>query len=63
MMIIEAHVQVTWLWISISQKETKLLIKNVIMYKYDDPEFIRIYPGNTTDLYGIEAGNYRCCSY
>lgn len=40
-------------------KEKRLLIKNVIMYKYDDLEFIRIYPGNTTDLYGIEAGNYR----
>lgn len=40
-------------------KEKKLLIKNMIMYRYNDPEFIRIYPGNTTDLYSIEAGNYR----
>ncbi len=40
-------------------KGQKLLIKNVIMYKHDDLDFIRIYPGNTTDLYGIEAGNYR----
>jgi TonB-dependent SusC/RagA subfamily outer membrane receptor len=45
---------------NISQpKDKKLLIKNVIMYRYNDPEFIRIYPGNTTDLYRIEAGNYR----
>ncbi|MBB6110151.1 TonB-dependent outer membrane receptor, SusC/RagA subfamily, signature region [Mucilaginibacter lappiensis] len=40
-------------------REKRILIKNVIMYRYNDPEFIRIYPGNTTDLYGVEAGNYR----
>ncbi|MEZ2334421.1 carboxypeptidase-like regulatory domain-containing protein [Mucilaginibacter sp. RCC_168] len=40
-------------------KEKKLLIKNVILYRNNDLEFIRIYPGNTTELHGIEAGNYR----
>lgn len=35
------------------------LIKNVIIYKYDDPDFIRIYPGNTTDFGNLKKGKYR----
>lgn len=40
-------------------KHQKLLIKNVIVYKYNDPDFIQIYPGITTDIYGLTTGSYR----
>lgn len=40
-------------------KDKKLLIKNVIIYKYDDPDFIMIYPGNTTYVNNLNAGRYR----
>lgn len=35
------------------------LIKNVILYRYNDPDFIRIYPGSTTDFGKLSKGNYR----
>lgn len=34
-------------------------VKNIIVYKYDDPDFIRIYPGNTTNLQRFAASKYR----
>jgi TonB-dependent SusC/RagA subfamily outer membrane receptor len=40
-------------------KDKKLLIKNVIIYKYDDPDFFQIYPGNTTYINSLNAGRYR----
>ncbi|MDB5149848.1 MAG: hypothetical protein JWQ57_3868, partial [Mucilaginibacter sp.] len=40
-------------------KDKKLLIKNVIIYKYDDPDFIMIYPGNINYVNGLNAGRYR----
>ncbi|WP_426589233.1 carboxypeptidase-like regulatory domain-containing protein [Mucilaginibacter sp. R-33] len=40
-------------------KGKKLLIKNVIVYKYDDPDFLMIYPGNTTYINKLNAGSYR----
>jgi TonB-dependent SusC/RagA subfamily outer membrane receptor len=35
------------------------LIKNIIVYKYDDPDYMRVYPGNNTDLGCLQPGNYR----
>ncbi|MGF7074857.1 carboxypeptidase-like regulatory domain-containing protein [Mucilaginibacter sp. 3215] len=40
-------------------KDNKLLIKDVIVYKYDDPDFLMIYPGNTTYINNLNAGKYR----
>lgn len=40
-------------------KDKKLLIKNLIVYKYDDPDFLLIYPGNTTYINNLNAGRYR----
>lgn len=34
-------------------------IKNIILYRYDNPDFIRIYPGNTTEFGALGAGEYR----
>jgi TonB-dependent SusC/RagA subfamily outer membrane receptor len=34
-------------------------IKNIIIYRYDDPDFIRIYPGNTTNFGKLTPGKYR----
>jgi len=34
-------------------------VKNIIVYRYDDPDYIRIYPGNTTDMGQLETGKYR----
>ncbi|WP_114940245.1 alpha-2-macroglobulin family protein [Mucilaginibacter endophyticus] len=44
---------------NITQPENKkLLIKNIIIYKYNDPDFVMIYPGNTTYVSGLNAGRY-----
>lgn len=40
-------------------KNHRLLVKNVIVYKYNDPDFIQIYPGSTTNIYRLAAGEYR----
>ncbi|MFB0496836.1 TonB-dependent SusC/RagA subfamily outer membrane receptor [Mucilaginibacter sp. OAE612] len=40
-------------------KGKKLLVKNLIVYKYDDPDFLLIYPGNTTYINNLNAGSYR----
>lgn len=34
-------------------------IKNIIIYKYDDPDYIRVYPGNTTNFGKLNPGKYR----
>jgi TonB-dependent SusC/RagA subfamily outer membrane receptor len=34
-------------------------IKNVIVYRNEDPDYIRVYPGNQTWLGNIGVGNYR----
>lgn len=39
--------------------EKYILVKNVILYRYDDPDYIRIYPGNTTNFGQLTAGKYR----
>lgn len=36
-----------------------ILVKNIIIYKYDDPDFIRVYPGKTTDFGELNPGRYR----
>ncbi|HTD99574.1 MAG TPA: alpha-2-macroglobulin family protein [Mucilaginibacter sp.] len=43
----------------IKKKEEPILIKNVIIYRYGDPDFIRIYPGNAVNLGYLRKGNYR----
>lgn len=35
------------------------IIKNIIVYRYDNPDYIRVYPGATTDMGYLEPGNYR----
>lgn len=41
------------------ENEKMALIKNVILYRYNNPDYIRVYPGNTTDLGQLEQGKYR----
>jgi len=36
-----------------------LFIKNIIIYRYDNPDYIRIYPGNSTEFGNLEPGKYR----
>ena len=43
----------------IQKREDPVLIKNIIIYKYNDPDFIRVYPGNLSHFYGLKSGNYR----
>jgi TonB-dependent SusC/RagA subfamily outer membrane receptor len=41
------------------EDEQEYFIKNVIFYRNDDPDFIRVEPGNTTYFYNMAAGRYR----
>ncbi|MBD1366375.1 carboxypeptidase-like regulatory domain-containing protein [Mucilaginibacter sp. ZT4R22] len=41
------------------ENEKMALIKNVILYRYDNPDYISVYPGNTTDLAELAQGKYR----
>ena len=43
----------------IKKNETPVLIRQIIVYKYDDPDFIMFFPGNTTDFGRLDKGNYR----
>ena len=49
--------------LNISLSEGKQLkppfVKNIIIYKYNDPDYIRIYPGITFDFGTLESGKYR----
>lgn len=38
---------------------TTPFVKNIILYNYSDPEFIRIYPGNQLNIGRLETGEYR----
>jgi hypothetical protein len=42
-----------------SKTAANLLIKNAIIYKYDEPDFIQIFPGNTTNFGRLATGRYR----
>jgi len=35
------------------------LIKNILVYRYDNPDFLHIYPGNTTNLGYLYPGKHR----
>ena len=35
------------------------LALNVLMFKYDDPDFLRIYPGRITTMHELDPGSYR----
>ncbi|WP_298732313.1 carboxypeptidase-like regulatory domain-containing protein [uncultured Chitinophaga sp.] len=37
----------------------KLFVKNIILFRYDNPDFIAIYPGSRTDLGNLPPGDYR----
>jgi len=37
----------------------KYFVKNIIVYKYDDPDYIRIYQGSERNLGELEKGKYR----
>ncbi|WP_184550399.1 carboxypeptidase-like regulatory domain-containing protein [Mucilaginibacter sp. FT3.2] len=43
----------------ILKDEKPALLKNIIIYKYNEPDFIRIFPGNSTDLGYLDKGKYR----
>ncbi|WP_316813320.1 carboxypeptidase regulatory-like domain-containing protein [Pedobacter heparinus] len=34
-------------------------LKNIIIYKYDEPDFLQVYPGNTSQFNALEQGRYR----
>lgn len=40
-------------------KKPRPFIKNIIIYRYDDPDYIRVYPGNTTNFGKLATGKYR----
>ncbi|WP_207425038.1 carboxypeptidase-like regulatory domain-containing protein [Pedobacter sp. SYSU D00535] len=40
-------------------KQDRQLIKSVLLYRNDDPDFLRIYPGRETNLGYLEPGDYR----
>lgn len=40
-------------------EEKTVFIKNIIVYRYDDPDYTRIYRGNASDLGDLSAGAYR----
>lgn len=42
-----------------SKTSPNLLIKNAIIYKSDEPDFIQIFPGNTYHFGRLTAGKYR----
>ncbi|GAA3972886.1 carboxypeptidase-like regulatory domain-containing protein [Mucilaginibacter dorajii] len=41
------------------KKEIPDLIRNIIIYRYNEPNFLRIFPGNAIDLGSLEKGKYR----
>ena len=41
------------------KQRTLPLIKNVLVYRYDNPDFLHIYPGNTTNLGYLYPGKHR----
>lgn len=43
----------------ISETGHNIMIKNIIIYKYDDPDFALIYPGRTTIFNNLAEGKYR----
>ncbi|RFZ85492.1 hypothetical protein DYU05_07810 [Mucilaginibacter terrenus] len=43
----------------VGKNEHPVLIKNIIFYRYNDPDFIRVYPGNSTNFADIATGVYR----
>lgn len=47
------------LQIGYNRRSANYFVKNVIVFKYDDPDYIRIYPGNVTELGNLQKGNYR----
>lgn len=34
-------------------------LKNILIYKYDEPDFLMIYPGNASDFTRLEKGKYK----
>ena len=42
-----------------SRKTTLPIIKQVLLYKQNDPGFLNMYPGNQTDLGVLQQGKYR----
>lgn len=34
-------------------------LKSIIIYKYDEPDFLMVYPGNSRDFISVEKGMYR----
>jgi TonB-dependent SusC/RagA subfamily outer membrane receptor len=42
-----------------SLRQKNLFIKNVILFRYDNPDFIHIYSGKTWDLGYVQPGTYR----
>ncbi|MES2113172.1 MAG: carboxypeptidase-like regulatory domain-containing protein [Bacteroidota bacterium] len=45
--------------LNISLQRKAPFVKSVIIYRYDDPDYIRVYPGMTTDFGQLGSGKYR----
>ncbi|RCH56360.1 hypothetical protein DJ568_00425 [Mucilaginibacter hurinus] len=41
------------------KNERKLGVKNIILYRHSDPDFMNIYPGDTRSFGNLSAGRYR----
>jgi hypothetical protein len=41
------------------KSRTRPFVKNVLLFRYDDPDFARVYKGNSRDLGYIQPGAYR----
>ncbi|MDN3580259.1 carboxypeptidase-like regulatory domain-containing protein [Mucilaginibacter flavus] len=43
----------------VRKEEIPVLIRNIIIYRYNEPDFLRIFPGNSTNLGQLKKGKYR----
>lgn len=48
-----------FLEIGYNETSTRYFVKNIIVYKYNDPDFMQVYPGNQTNLGNLQQGKYR----
>jgi hypothetical protein len=50
-----------WLQIDrpLDAQHEEVFVKSVILFRYDDPDFARIYKGNTRDMGYVQPGMYR----
>ncbi|OOQ56832.1 alpha-2-macroglobulin family protein [Mucilaginibacter pedocola] len=43
----------------VKENENPILIKNIIFYRYDDPDYLQVFPGNRQRFGQLDQGKYR----